>query len=115
MKVNHVFAGIPVADFAVARAWYVRLFGGEPDLVPHDTEVAWRLAGDLCWVYVVGDQKRAGNGLLTVLVDDLDAKLAELTERGITAGEVEPVGGMRRTVLRDPDGNTITYAAPASE
>jgi hypothetical protein len=59
MRVNHVFAGIPVADFVVVRAWYERLFGGQPDLVPHDAEAAWRLAGDLCWVYVVADPVRA--------------------------------------------------------
>ena len=64
---------------------------------------------------VVADPVRAGNALLTVLVDDLDARIAELTGRGIATGEVEAVNGMRRTVVRDPDGNTITYPAPAND
>jgi catechol 2,3-dioxygenase-like lactoylglutathione lyase family enzyme len=115
MRVNHVFAGVPVADFVMAQAWYERLFGGQPDLVPHDTEAAWRLAGDLCWVYVVADPIRAGNALLTVLVDDLDARIAELASRGIATGQIEAVNGMRRTVVRDPEGNTITYAATAGD
>ena len=114
MTINHVFTGIPVTDFAPARAWYERLLGGPPDLVPHDTEAAWRLAGDLCWIYVVADPDRAGNALLTVLVDDLDATIGELAGRGITAGPVEAVADMVRIAVRDPDGNTINYAAPAS-
>ena len=34
------------------------------------------------WVYVVEDSERAGRGLLTVIVDDLDAQLAGLAQRG---------------------------------
>jgi catechol 2,3-dioxygenase-like lactoylglutathione lyase family enzyme len=113
MKVNHVFTGIPVRDFAAARPWYERLFGREPDLVPHDTEAAWRLAGDLCWVYVVEDPERAGAALLTVLMDDIDAVRAGLAARGIAVEPEDEVGGMRRVAVRDADGNTIKYASPA--
>jgi catechol 2,3-dioxygenase-like lactoylglutathione lyase family enzyme len=81
----------------------------------NQTEAAWRLAGDLCWVYVVADPVRAGNALLTMLVDDLDARIAELNGRGIATGPVDGVNGMRRTAVRDPDGNTITYAAPSGD
>lgn len=114
MAVQHVFTGIPVADFTSASAWYERLLGGPPDLRPHDTEAAWRLAGDLCWIYVVEDRDRAGSALLTVLVDDLDAKTADLAGRSITVEPAEPVGGMQRITVHDADGNTITFAAPAS-
>jgi catechol 2,3-dioxygenase-like lactoylglutathione lyase family enzyme len=114
MAVEHVFTGVPVADFASARAWYERLLGGPPDLTPHDTEAAWRLAGDLCWIYIVADRDRAGSALLTVLVDDLDATIDDLAGRSITVEPAEPVGGMLRITVHDPDGNTITYAAPAS-
>lgn len=113
MVVQHVFTGIPVADFASTQAWYERLFGNPPDLRPHETEAAWRLAGDLCWVYVVQDRDRAGSALLTVLVDDLDTTAADLAKRGITVEPAEPVGGMVRATVHDSDGNTITYAAPA--
>jgi catechol 2,3-dioxygenase-like lactoylglutathione lyase family enzyme len=114
MTIAHVFTGIPVADYPAARAWYERLFGGPPDLVPHEQEAAWRLAGDLCWVYVVADRERAGNALLTVLVDDLDAVVDGLTARGIDVAPIEPVGGMTRARVTDADGNMITYAAQAA-
>ena len=35
MRADHVFAGIPVADYAAARPWYERLAGRAPDMVPH--------------------------------------------------------------------------------
>jgi len=113
VTINHVFTGLPVADFEKARPWYERLLGSPPDLLPHATEAAWRLAGDLCWIYVVEDADRAGRALLTVLVDDLDGIVAGLTERGVATESLEPVGGMVRIAVHDPDGNRITYAAPA--
>ena len=53
-------------------------------------------------VYVVGDPPRAGRGLLTLAVDDLERYLAELASRGLVAD-----AGEGRAVLRDPDGNAI--------
>jgi len=82
VAVTELFAGIPVADFGAARPWYERLMGRPTDLVPHDTEVAWRLGEATGWVYVVADPDRAGRALVTVLVDDLDSHLGELAERG---------------------------------
>src|SRR5947208_11226529 len=81
---THVFAGLPVADFDAARAWYERLLGRPPDLVAHETDVAWQLT-DSGWVYVVQDAERAGHALVTVLVDDLGALGLD--------GETEAVAG----------------------
>lgn len=104
MGATNVFAGIPVADFAVARAWYEELFGRPPDLVAHETDVAWQLT-ETGWVYVVEDAERAGRALVTVLVDDLDALDVD--------GERETVPGkFRRAAVADPDGNRITFAQP---
>ena len=36
-----------------------------------DNEAMWQVA-DRGWIYVVGDTNRAGNALLTLLVDDLE-------------------------------------------
>jgi len=102
-----LFGGIPVSDYRLAREWYEVFFGREPDLLPHDTEAAWQLT-DGGWVYVVADPTRAGGGLLTILVDDLDERLAALAGRGIEAGPVETFGsGARKAVVTDPDGNAI--------
>jgi catechol 2,3-dioxygenase-like lactoylglutathione lyase family enzyme len=107
VRAAHVFAGLAVSDYPAARVWYETFFGRPPDLVPHDNEAAWQLNPD-GWVYVVGDAQHAGGGLVTLLVDDLDARLAGLAGRGIEAGSVETYGsGARKAVVADPDGNQI--------
>ena len=103
----HLFAGMPVARLERARAWYERFVGRPPDMVPNEREVVWRLAEGGS-IYVVADERRAGMGLLTLMVDDLQAEVAALAARGIAAGEVETEPGKYvRTVVEDPDGNRI--------
>jgi glyoxylase I family protein len=114
MPITEAFAGVAVADFDVAQPWYERLFGRPSDMVPHDREAVWQLTPG-GWIYVVADPDRAGSGLLTLLVDDLDAQVAQLAARGLDAGDVETLaaGAMRRAVIADAEGNRITFAAPA--
>jgi predicted enzyme related to lactoylglutathione lyase len=110
--INDVFAGVPVADYESAVAWYERLFGRAPDFFPHDHEAVWQGAGN-GWVYVVEDAERAGRALLTFLVDDLDEQLAGLAERGIEADPVDTLPGkVRRASITDTDGNKITFGQP---
>jgi glyoxylase I family protein len=58
-------------------------------------------------MYVVKDAERAGKGLITLLVDDLDAHVAQLKDRGMV-----PVPGERRVVVTDPEGNRVTFGQP---
>lgn len=111
--IAHVFAGIPVRDLDAARAWYERLAGRPPDLVPDDSEAAWRLT-DSAWICLIADAERAGSMQHTLLVDDLDAFLAGPAERGIAAGPLELIadGTVRRVLLRDPDGNRLQIGQP---
>ena len=39
-----LFAGIPVADYERAVAWYERLLGSGPSFLPNDTEAVWEVA-----------------------------------------------------------------------
>jgi catechol 2,3-dioxygenase-like lactoylglutathione lyase family enzyme len=111
---NDLFAGIPVTDIAAARDFYGRLFGAGPEFDPHERESVWRAAGG--WVYVVEDRQRAGNGLVTILVDDLPAQLGELRGRGIAPEGIEMLGsGTRKALVVDPDGNRISFGQPPSE
>ncbi len=104
----HLFAGLPVADFAPAQAWYEQLLG-EPSFFPHATEAVWTLAEDRS-VYVVQDADRAGQGLVTVFVEDLDEQLAEIATRGLEPDAVETYSnGVRKAVFRDPDGNEVGF------
>jgi catechol 2,3-dioxygenase-like lactoylglutathione lyase family enzyme len=115
----HLFAGLPVTDFAAARAWYERLLG-EPSFFPHDTEAVWTVDEDRS-VYAVQDPDRAGHGLVMLFVEDLDGRLAEIAARGLEPDRRETYeNGVRKVTFRDPDGNEVSFggapvdAAPAA-
>jgi catechol 2,3-dioxygenase-like lactoylglutathione lyase family enzyme len=102
----HLFAGLRVRDFAAARAWYERLLG-EPTFFPHETEAVWTVAEDRS-LYIVEAAESAGNGVVTVFVDDLDSHLAAIAARGLRPAETETyANGVRKAVYRDPDGNEV--------
>jgi len=108
LVVTYSFAGLPVADFAAAYAWYVRLLGRPADMFPHEHEAVWRLTSGGA-VYVVDDCERAGNGLLTLAIDDLDAYADRLRTNGFALTE-EPEGSApRRLTITDDEGNRITF------
>ncbi|HEX8120280.1 MAG TPA: VOC family protein [Solirubrobacteraceae bacterium] len=105
----HLFAGLRVRDFEAASAWYRRLLG-EPTFHPHDTEAVWTLAEDRS-VYVVEAAEGFGNGVVTMYVENLDARVAEIAGRGLQPTERETYSsGARKAIYRDPDGNEIAIA-----
>jgi len=110
----HLFAGLRVREFASARSWYERLLG-EPTFFPHATEAVWTLAEGRS-VYVVEDAGRAGQCVVTIFVDDLDASVAEIAARGVDPDErVTYANGVRKAVYRDPDGNEIGFGGAPVE
>ena len=102
----HLFAGLRVRDFEAARAWYEQLLG-EPTFFPHETEAVWTLADDRS-VYVVQAPEDAGHSVVTLFLDDLDAKVAEIAARGLEPDERETYSnGVRKVTYRDADGNEV--------
>jgi hypothetical protein len=102
-----LFAGLPVRDFTAARPWYEQLLGGAPAFLPHDTEAVWALA-DHRYIYIVEDAERAGRGLVTLFLEDLDAEVEAIRGRGLEPAERETYGnGVRKITFRDADGNRI--------
>ena len=104
-----LFAGVPVADYATALAWWERLFGTPPAFFPHDTEAVWEV-DEHRYVYIVEEPGHAGHARLTLIVEDLDTRVAAIAERGL-----EPVNretydnGVRKITYADPDGNEIGF------
>ena len=112
MTFTYVFAGILVADIDAGRAWYERLLGRAPDLIPNANEAAWQLT-DTGWIYLQGDPSGAGSSLQTLLVDDLDVLVADLDRRGLEPEPIEVIPGAARTsTITDPDGNRIQFGEP---
>ena len=109
----HLFAGLRVRDFQAARAWYERLLG-EPTFFPHETEAVWTIAEERS-VYVVEHADGAGNSVLTVFVDDLDAHVAAIAARGLEPDEqLTYSGGVRKVLYRDPDGNEVGFGGASA-
>ena len=107
MKPGYVFAGVTVRDRAPIMGWHEQFFDRAPDMVPNDQEAVWRVT-ETAAVYVVVDPKRAGGGIVTMVVDDLEDVLAGLRSRGIAPPPVEVIGTAgRKATVRDPDGNAI--------
>lgn len=104
----HLFAGLRVRDFGAARPWYERLLG-DPTFFPHATEAVWTIAEDRS-IYVVEHPVGAGNSVVTVLVDDLDAHVAAIADRGLEPDEqLTYSSGVRKVLYRDPDGNEVGF------
>ena len=104
-----LFAGIPVNDYPAALAWYEKLFGSPPTFFPNDTEAVWELAEHRS-VYVEQLPEHAGHAMHTLFVDDLDALVAQIAERGLEPSKRETYSnGVRKTTYQDPDGNEIGY------
>jgi hypothetical protein len=114
MAIDVLFAGVPVAELGPAIDWWERFLGRPPDMTPNESERTWQLTDD-GWIYVVEDRERAGNGLTTLIVDDLDARVGELNESGIETANVERLNENTRTLmLADPDGNRIQLGEVSS-
>ncbi|MCU1439618.1 MAG: Glyoxalase/bleomycin resistance protein/dioxygenase [Rhodoglobus sp.] len=103
-----LLAGVRVRDLAVSREWYERLLGRGPDMEVPD-ELVWDLAENRS-IYLRVDPERSGHAIVTVFVDDLDALIAGITERGIEHTDIYDLGvGMREYVFTDPDGSEVLF------
>jgi predicted enzyme related to lactoylglutathione lyase len=104
-----LYAGIPVNDYPAALAWYEKLFGSSPTFVPHDTEAVWELDEHRS-VYIVQRPEHAGHAMHTIFVDDLDALVAQIADRGVEPSKRETYSnGVRKVTYHDPDANEIEF------
>jgi len=103
---------VPVSDVDRAKAFYVDQIGFNPD---HDHQVTDDLRfvqltppGSACSISI-------GTGItpvppgsvqgLQLVVDDIEAAHAQLSERGVEVGEVQDFPWGRFVFFSDPDGN----------
>ena len=104
-----LFAGISVSDFQQGLVWYGRLLGSEPTFLPNDVEAVWEVAENR-YLYIELRPEHAGHALHTLFVDDLDARVAGMAERGIEPALRETYeNGVRKVTYRDPDGNETGF------
>jgi catechol 2,3-dioxygenase-like lactoylglutathione lyase family enzyme len=104
-----LFAGIPVSDYGRSLAWYERLLGAAPSFLPNDTEAVWEV-GEHRFVFIEVRPEHAGHAMHTLFVDDFDARVRAMADRGMQPAERETYSsGVRKATYRDPDGNEIGF------
>jgi predicted enzyme related to lactoylglutathione lyase len=102
-----LFAGLPVTDYTRSAKWYERFLGSEPSFVPTATEAVWEVA-EHGFVFIEERPQHAGHAMHTIFVDDLDALVSEIADRGIQPASRETYSnGVRKATYRDPNGNEI--------
>jgi glyoxylase I family protein len=107
MSIEHVLAVVPATDVARSQTWYEALFGRAADNHPMPNLVEWQVVPG-GWVQVFADDQHAGSTVVNFAVQDLDAHIDELRQRGLEPDEVvEANKGVRLSPLIDPDGNKV--------
>lgn len=109
------FAGIAVKNYKISLDWYERLFGCPPSFFPNDKEAVWQLT-EHQWIYIVVQPKQAGGSVHTILGDNLDKLITQISKRGIEFSKEEiPAENVRKVMYYDPDGNEIGFGSVASK
>lgn len=103
------FAGIAVINYATAVKWYEQLLGSPPTFFPHESEAVWEFA-EHRYVYIVQNPLHAGHALNLLFVDDLDALVGKIADRGLEPAKWETLQkGVRKITYRDDDGNEFGF------
>jgi catechol 2,3-dioxygenase-like lactoylglutathione lyase family enzyme len=105
--IHHVSINVPDVDVAVA--FYTDVLGGRL----RDDRPDFGFGG--AWIDLGAGQVHLLEAAVppalgqhfALLVEDLDAVVGELRDRGIAIGDPTPVGDGRQTFLADPAGNTV--------
>ena len=100
---------VNVDDVGAAIAFYTDVLG----LVPRDDRPDFAFGG--AWLDAGGQQVHLIEGTpppgvgqhFALLVDDLDATVAELRARDVDVSDPRPVGPSRQAFLADPSGNLV--------
>ena len=112
-----------VEDLPVARAFYERVFG-RTAAFEDDSSAAFRFANTLVNLVdagaagvviapvAVASPSAGSRFLLTIWVDDVDAAVADLADRGVGLlnGPVDRPWGMRTASFADPGGHIWEFA-----
>jgi hypothetical protein len=113
MTVTNALASLAVRDVSAASEWYETLLG--PGTQPMPEVVEWQLErGGGLQVYTAPE--RAGQGSCTLIVSDIDEIAQHVRSTGL-ATDVEPARNDRvdTLMIKDPDGNSIAFAAPKDQ
>jgi hypothetical protein len=110
MTITNALASLAVRDLTVSSGWYEKILGQGNHPMPEVIEWNLQQGGGL-QIYALPE--RAGHGSCTLIVSDIDETAERLRSTGL-APDAEPVRNDRvdTIMIKDPDGNSIAFAAP---
>ncbi|HEY7438575.1 MAG TPA: VOC family protein [Acidimicrobiia bacterium] len=110
MAITNALASLAVRDLLASSRWYEKILG--PGTRPMPEVVEWHLTGG-GGLQVYTGPERAGQGSCTLIVTDIDEIARQLRDTAI-APDAEPTRGdlVDTVMIKDPDGNSIAFAAP---
>jgi catechol 2,3-dioxygenase-like lactoylglutathione lyase family enzyme len=115
---RRVHATLPVADLAVARAFWEDRLGFAPLQVLPTATLYAAAGGSTFAVSLASARATGGNTQMAFTVPDIEAEVMELSRLGVTleaydlpglrtVDGIAEMGGNRVAWFRDPDGNVI--------
>ncbi len=119
-----IAAIVPVSDIDKAVKFYGETLGLELDVrrddLPENREAEFRAGDGTLVVYESVGAGQSKNTMAAFRVDDLDAVVSTLRERGVTFEEYDlpslktdngigRIGDLRAAWARDPDGNILAF------
>lgn len=113
--IHHV--SVNVADPEAALRFYVDVLGLTPrtDRPDFGFGGAWLDAGGQQVHLIEGEPPPRLGQHFALQVDDLDAVVAELRDRGVTVSDPVPVGTGRQSFTEDPSGNVVELNQPSQQ
>ena len=111
MSIQNVMAALAVSDIAAASAWYTKLLGRGPTEAPMPGLLEWEFPGG-GWLQLFEKPDRAGSGAVTIIEDDLEARIASLQTAHVRIDRESESETTALAVVEDVDGNRITFAMP---
>ncbi|MES2509915.1 MAG: VOC family protein [Pseudomonadota bacterium] len=108
MTVQNAFASVAVKNLTHAIDWYEKLLDAKATRpMPEVGEWQFERGGGL-QVYELAE--RAGEGSVTLAVNDLEPELEHLQQLGIDTAHRTSSDKVRTVMITDPDGNHIAIA-----
>ncbi len=121
-RLQHASVPMPPNGHEEARRFYSGALGMEEVPPPVDLQnlsLVWFLAGDGGQeIHCFADDQPGPNSPgqhVCLQVDDLPAFSAQLSERGVTIEDAQPIRGRPRCFIHDPFGNRIELTQIISE
>lgn len=109
MKITSVTVGVPVTQFEKAIDWYKAVLGPRETIQPVPSIFEFDL-GSGTWLQLIqSDSIAAGDTVVRLGVENIDAEHARLKKLGIEVTEIERIEGVIAFCrFKDPSGNNLS-------